>query len=189
MKMVVGLGNPGEKYEFTRHNVGFWLLERYASEHGVVFGERSKFKAATAELHAGNEKVLLVKPLTFYNLSGEAVRLIADFYKVQPQDIVIIHDELALPFGKIRTRLGGSDAGNNGIKSINQHLGPGTLRIRVGIYSDLRDKIDDVDFVLGRFSADEQIILGERVTPKVHQLIEEFLTGRHQPTSHTVDIN
>lgn len=183
MKLIIGLGNPEEKYKNTRHNVGFRMLDAFAKEKGIKWQARDKFKASVAEFTHEVEKVILAKPTTYYNLSGEAGRPIADFYKIAPEDILIIHDELALPFGTIRTRIGGSDAGNNGIKSLNQHLGPNTARIRIGVYNDLRDRIDDADFVLGNFTSDEDKILSE-LKPKVVSIIDDFIADKFNVTSH-----
>lgn len=183
MKLIVGLGNPEEKYTRTRHNVGFFALDSYAQEKGTTFQSKDKFKAHLAELIQDGEKTLLAKATTYYNSSGEAVRVIADFYKIDSSDILIVHDELALPFGTIRTRIGGSDAGNNGVKSITQHCGEGTARVRIGIYNDLRDRMDDADFVLSNFSADEQSAL-EDFQPKIHALIDSFIRGTFETTTH-----
>lgn len=183
MKLIIGLGNPEEKFKNTRHNVGFRMLSEYVKEKGINFQIKEKFRASIAELTKEGEKVLLVKPTTYYNLTGEAARLISDFYKIPPEDILIIHDELALPFGTIRTRTGGSDAGNNGIKSMNQHIGPNTARIRIGIYNELRDRIDDADFVLSNFTKIEEDTLDELVT-KTGVLLDSFITGDFQHTTH-----
>ncbi len=148
MKLIIGLGNPEEKYKNTRHNIGFRVLTEYAEKKDVEFALKDKFRACIAELTIDGEKVILAKPTTYYNLVGEAARLITDFYKIAPADILVVHDELALPFGTIRTRIGGSDAGNNGVKSMTQHLGPDTARLRVGVYNELRERMDDADFVL-----------------------------------------
>ena len=184
MKLVIGLGNPEDKYLRTRHNVGWRMLDIYADKKGAEWQNKSKFKALVAETTVEGEKVLLAKPTTYYNLSGEAGRAIADFYKISPEDILVVHDELALPFGTIRTRLGGSDAGNNGVKSISQHLGENTARVRIGVYNDLRDRIDDRDFVLNNFTRDEAGKMPE-ISKKVNSVIDDFATGRFQPTTHS----
>ena len=183
MKLVLGLGNPEEKFKNTRHNVGFRLLSEYAKEKGIEFHLKEKFRACIAELTVDGEKVLLAKPTTYYNLTGEAARLLIDFYKIVPEDVLVMHDELALPFGTIRTRSGGSDAGNNGVKSMNQHVGPNTARVRVGVYSELRDRIDDADFVLSNFTKDEDHALNELVS-KTTQIIDAFITGDFHHTTH-----
>lgn len=183
MKLIVGLGNPEEKFKNTRHNVGFRMLSEYTKEKGLEFQLKEKFRACIAELTVEGEKVLLAKPTTYYNLTGEAARLITDFYKIAAEDVLIVHDELALPFGTIRTRIGGSDAGNNGIKSMNQHIGPTTARIRIGVYNELRDRIDDADFVLANFTRAEDESLDAQAK-KVTGIIDDFIAGRFETTTH-----
>lgn len=156
MKIILAQGNPGTQYEKTRHNIGFIMLDTFAQQAGATFSDKTKFHASIAETALGGEKILLVKPTTFYNETGIAARALCDFYKLDPtEDLLVIHDDLALPFGTIRTREKGRDAGNNGIKSLNTHIGESYKRIRIGIYNDLRDRMDDVDFVLGVFSRTE----------------------------------
>ena len=183
MKLILGLGNPEEKFKNTRHNVGFRMLSEYGKEKDTEFSVKEKFRACVAELSVNGEKVLLAKPTTYYNLVGESARLITDFYKIAPEDVLVIHDELALPFGTIRTRVGGSDAGNNGIKSMNQHLGTDTARIRVGVYNELRDRIDDADFVLSNFTKAEDQALVD-LTIKTRKIIDDFIAGDFQHTTH-----
>src|SRR6266568_2679917 len=130
MKLILAQGNPGAEYAKTRHNVGFMALDVYAEKHDLEFQDKSKFHAQIAEMMPEDEKILFVKPTTFYNETGQAARALADFYKIAPTDILVIHDDLALPFGTLRTREKGSDAGNNGIKSLNAHLGEKYTRIR-----------------------------------------------------------
>lgn len=183
MKLIVGLGNPEERYKNTRHNVGFRMLSAYAERKGAEFQLKDKFKAAIAELSVDGSKVILAKPITYYNEVGQSVRLLADFYKIDPSDILIVHDELALPFGTLRTRVGGSDAGNNGVKSMNQHVGDGTARVRIGVYNDLRDRIDDADFVLSNFTREETDKLTD-LTSKVSNIIDDFVSGDFAHTTH-----
>ncbi len=183
MKLVLALGNPEEKFKNSRHNVGFRVLTEYAEAKGIEFSLKEKFRACIAECTVNDEKVILAKPTTYYNLVGEAARLICDFYKIAPEDVLVVHDELALPFGTLRTRLGGSDAGNNGIKSMNQHLGPATARLRIGVYNDLRDRIDDADFVLGNWTKEESEGLESLYTKSVH-IIDQFIAGTFEVTSH-----
>lgn len=173
MKVILAQGNPGSQYKYTRHNVGFLLLDNFASNNHVEFLKKTKFHADIAELSVGGEKVLLVKPTTFYNETGQTARLLVDFYKLDTAtDLLVIHDDLALPFGTIRTREKGSDAGNNGIKSINAHISPAYRRIRVGIYSDLRDRMPDADFVLAHFSTQEKNALSD-----IYKHAERFING------------
>lgn len=175
MKLIVGLGNPGKQYVGTRHNTGFALVDEIISSQGHSFKDTPKHHAQTAEVMVGSEKVLFIKPTTFYNESGQAVRAVSDFYKINPSDILVIHDELALPFGTIRSRVGGSDAGNNGIKSVSAHLGVSYGRIRVGIYNELRDRLDDADFVLSKFSSTERAMFGN-IVDEVKQEVLKFIT-------------
>ncbi len=186
MKIVIGQGNPESKYDGTRHNVGFAALDHYAYQKDAAFQSKPKFDADIATIDTDNDKVLLVKPTTYYNETGRAARALADFYKVDTTDILVIHDELALPFGTLRTRDKGSDAGNNGIKSLNAHLGEQYRRIRVGIWNDTADKQDAVDFVLGKFSSDESNKLQSDILPKVGELIDYFVADNHTSTSHSL---
>jgi PTH1 family peptidyl-tRNA hydrolase len=173
MKIILAQGNPGKQYDLTRHNIGFYMLDQYARDQRSEFIKKTKFHADIAELAVAGEKILLVKPTTFYNETGQAARLLIDFYKISPTDeLLVIHDDLALPFGTIRTREKGSDAGNNGIKSLNAHLGPDYRRLRLGIHNDLRSRIPQVDFVLAHFSVQEKNTL-----PKLYTLAERFITG------------
>lgn len=132
MKLLVGLGNPGTKYARNRHNIGFMALEAIGEAHG--FGPwRSRFQGEISEGRLGTEKVLLLKPQTFMNLSGDSVQSAAAFYKLAPADIIVLHDELDLAPGKLRVKTGGGHAGHNGLRSISAHLGPDFTRVRIGI--------------------------------------------------------
>jgi PTH1 family peptidyl-tRNA hydrolase len=184
MKIVFGQGNPGDQYTRTRHNVGFTILDAFANKLEVSWSNRSKFKAMMAETTIGDEKLLLIKPSTFYNDTGIAASQLIDFYDLDvSKDVLVIHDDLALPFGTIRTRKKGSDAGNNGIKSLNAHIGTSYHRIRIGIYNDLRDCMNDSDFVLSNFTKDESTRLEESVAPHIIETIEKFCTKDIEITS------
>lgn len=186
MKVIFGLGNPGADYAGTRHNVGFIAVNTLAKDHGVTFAEKTKFRAYIAEITLAEEKVLLVKPTTFYNNVGESARALIDFYKLTPaEDLLVIHDDLALPFGTIRVRKKGSDAGNNGIKSMNAHIGPDYARLRVGIAAPERTS-DDTSFVLSRFNGSEAEILKEIIIPKIGELVRDFTENKLADTSHRV---
>ena len=185
MKLIFAQGNPGVDYGATRHNVGFMVLDAFASSQEASFKAKPKFFADIADFSLKGEKVLLVKPMTFYNETGKSARTIVDFYKLDPStDVLVVHDDLALPFGTLRTREKGSDAGNNGIKSLNAHLAPNYARLRMGIYNELRDKIPDVDFVLSRCSKDEMEALKTHIIPHSIKIIEDFIAENHQITSH-----
>jgi len=132
MQILAGLGNPGAKYAGNRHNIGFMAVERIAAEHG--FGPwRSRFQGETAEGRLGGEKVLLLKPMTFMNLSGQSVGEAMRFYKLEPGDVTVFHDELDLAPGKVRIKTGGGHAGHNGLRSIQSHIGADYRRVRLGI--------------------------------------------------------
>jgi len=179
MKLLVALGNPEPKYDNTRHNIGFFVADTFATAHGLTWQNKSKFKATVAE----GKGFVIAKPATYYNLVGESARAICDFYKISPHDVLIIHDDLALPLGTIRTRHGGSPAGNNGIKSITQHLGDTTARLRIGTHTEHRDTIDDATFVLNKFSTGERAIIDEQL-PKITEFIESFLHDTFETTTH-----
>ena len=132
MKLFVGLGNPGAKYARNRHNVGYMAVDRIHDDHGFS-PWRSKFRGQVSEGRLGGEKVILLKPETFMNLSGEAVGEAMRFYKLSPEDVVVFHDELDLAPGKVRVKKGGGHAGHNGLRSIHQHIGPDYTRVRIGI--------------------------------------------------------
>lgn len=182
MKLIFALGNPGPEYAAARHNIGWQVIDAFAAQHDVNFREQSKFKAMTAELQIDGEKVILAKPTTFYNLAGEAAQAIASFYKLDASEILIIHDELALDFGTIRTRRGGSDAGNNGVKSLNAHIGDGTFRLRIGVWNELVGRIDNADFVLGRFDQAEAEALPNIVSHAV-ATVDRFIAGEPETTT------
>lgn len=184
MKIIIAQGNPGPDYKTTRHNIGFLIVDSFAEKHETSFKNKPKFHAEIAELTVDGEKVLLVKPVTFYNETGRSVRALVDFYKADTaNDLLVIHDDLALPFGTIRTRQQGSDAGNNGIKSINAAVGENYHRIRIGILNDLRDRMPDADFVLSHFTSEEQTTLPD-IKLKVNGLINNFALGKLEATTH-----
>ena len=132
MNLFVGLGNPGQKYARNRHNIGFMALDRIAADHG--FGPwKSKFQAEISEGRLGSEKVLLVKPQTFMNRSGQSVGEVMRFYKLDSTDVTVFHDELDLAPGKVRVKAGGGHAGHNGLRSIHEHISPAYDRVRLGI--------------------------------------------------------
>ena len=185
MKIIFAQGNPGSQYQHTRHNIGFMALDSFAQKNSVEFSEKLKFQARIGEFSNNGEKILLVKPSTFYNETGICARALIDFYKLNPAaDFLVIHDELALPFGVVRTRLSGSDAGNNGIKSLNAHLGQEYARIRIGIYNSLSTQADAANFVLGNFTEEESDSL-PGIFAHTTLFIEQFLSGTFEPTRIT----
>ena len=155
--LIVGLGNIGKEFEGTRHNSGFMAVDTYAKENSFpAWQEKTKFKAFISEDFVAGKKVVLAKPTTLYNLSGESVRALKDFYKLQNKDIIVVHDELDLPFGAVKEKQGGGSAGSNGLKSIISHIGEDFKRIRIGIKNDHLEKMDAADFVLAKFSSAEK---------------------------------
>ncbi len=157
ISLIVGLGNVGAEYKETRHNVGFMAVDALKKEKGFpAWQKKAKFKTQITEEFIGGKKVILAKPSTFMNLSGEAVRALKDFYKLKNSDITIIHDELDIPFGTVKEKTSGGSAGHNGLKSIISHIGEDFHRIRIGIKNDQLEKMDPADFVLARFSKSEE---------------------------------
>ena len=162
MKLVVGLGNPGSKYVGTRHNIGFDVVDYLAAAPGVGRW-RSRFEAQLTEAVEGTEQVLLLKPETFMNLSGRAVRAAADFYKLAPADLLVVCDDIALPLGKLRVRARGSDGGQKGLRSIQEHLGTDEYpRLRIGVGAP-GEHLDASDHVLSRFKPGERKAVEEVV--------------------------
>jgi PTH1 family peptidyl-tRNA hydrolase len=185
MKLIFAQGNPEPEYAKIRHNVGFMVLNSIAEKLDAKWTEKSKFNAIITEVNIDEEKVLLVKPTTFYNETGPSLRKIVDFYKIDTENnLLVIHDDLALPFGTIRIRKQGSDAGNNGIKSINAHIDENYTRIKIGIYNELRDKIDDADFVLAKFNAEESSQLEKTIVPHAIKLVVQFVNNSLEHTSY-----
>ena len=154
MKIVVGLGNPGPKYAGTRHNVGFDVIDYLAAAPGCA-AARERFEAQVAEANEGGESVLLLKPLTFMNLSGRAVRAALDFYKLPPEQLLVVCDDFNLPLGKLRVRAKGSHGGQNGLRNIQDQLGTDAYaRLRVGVGQPAAGEA--VDFVLSKFKPGER---------------------------------
>jgi PTH1 family peptidyl-tRNA hydrolase len=158
MLLIVGLGNPEPKYDGTRHNIGFAAIDSFvaATDDMGQWVSKRDLKAIVSTGRLADTKVIAIKPTTFMNLSGEAVREVMDFYRVQPDKVIVVHDELDIDFGQIRLRMGGSSAGHNGIKSVTQHIGEEYGRVRIGVGPKMPPQMDSADFVLQKFSKDEQ---------------------------------
>ena len=191
MKVILALGNPGEKYAYTRHNAGFLVIDQLAAEQGVQFSNKPKFFADIAELNSftvnsaastkshttiPRGKILLVKPTTYYNEVGIAARALMDFYKLTLDDVLIIHDDTDLDFGKIRVRKGGRDAGSNGLKSLHAHIGSDFWHIRIGTDNLLRRQVSTDRFVMMNFNSDELTILKNWTIPTAQTMIHDFLS-------------
>ncbi len=169
MKLIVGLGNPGEKYKNTRHNLGFMVVDELANQLNLKFKYNINFKAEIVEALFGDEKVIIAKPLTYMNLSGEAVLKIVNYYKVDIDDMIVVVDDLALDVGRIRLREFGSDGGHNGLKNIDKHLSNAKYkRIRIGIGQSNLPEVDH--YVLGNFSKSEEKLIKESILDTVDAL-------------------
>ena len=161
MYIIAGLGNPEKKYMNTRHNIGLDVIDAIAEKNDIVLGEK-KHKAVIGKGIAAGQKVVLVKPLTYMNLSGESIRSVIDFYKVdEKSELIVISDDVSLDMGQIRMRKRGSDGGHNGLKNIIMHLGHDEfIRVRMGV-GEKPPQMDLADYVLGHFSAQEREVMNE----------------------------
>lgn len=180
--LLVGLGNPGKEYDLTRHNVGFLCIDEFVSKTDEMqaWVQKKDLKCLLSNGRVGDTRVIAIKPTTFMNLSGEAVQAAANFYKIHPDNIAVIHDELDIDFGQIRLRAGGSSAGHNGIKSISQIIGEDYARIRVGVGPKTPAKIKSEDFILQKFSEVEQKQL-PNLSKEVLAILSEYLYGAELP--------
>ncbi len=176
MHLLVGLGNIGKQYESTRHNFGFILLDQIIADYGFSSGIK-KFKGEVFTGEIDDKKVIALKPHTFMNLSGESVLQAAQFYKVKPENIIVLHDELDLEPGKVRVKIGGGHAGHNGLKSIDSKIGKNYMRLRLGIGRPENQNYQTSDYVLGKFLAKEKELV-ERVNEKSSDLIGKLLQGK-----------
>lgn len=175
--LFVGLGNPGEKYAANRHNAGFMALDRYQNSHDFSgWTQKKDLQALIAEGRVGNTKVILAKPSTFMNESGNAVSKIQNFFRIYNSETVVVYDEIDVDFGTIRTRRGGGAAGHNGIKSVSQHIGEDYGRVRIGIGPKTHEKMDSADFVLQDFSEAQQKDIA-KILQEACSLLDEATAG------------
>ncbi len=185
MTLVVGLGNPGARYARTRHNVGFAVVDRLADRWGATV-ERKQFGALVDAVRVGEHPVVLVKPQSFMNLSGQPVASLRGYYKVPDEDIVVVHDDVDLPFGDVRLKQGGGHGGHNGLRDLADKLGsPTFVRVRVGV-SRPPPGWDTADYVLGAFTADEDAALGpivDRAAGAVEQVVTNGLAPAMNETN------
>ncbi len=170
IKLIVGLGNPGAEYAQTRHNAGFWFIDELAWAWKAVLKEEKKFFGETARVSRPEGDVWLLKPNTFMNRSGQAVAALASFYKIKPEEILVVHDELDIPCGRIRFKLGGGNGGHNGLKDIQARLGtPNFYRLRLGI-NHPGDRNLVVGYVLNKPSAEDRQAIEEAVAKSLQRL-------------------
>ena len=177
IRLIVGLGNPGQEYERTRHNAGFWLVERYAQANGIVLRKDAKFKALVGRLDAHGAWLLL--PQSFMNLSGQPVQMLAGFFKIKPEEILVVHDELDFPPGVARLKQGGGIAGHNGLKDISQRLATHEYwRLRLGVGKPPPGR-EGADYVLERPPAEEKSAI-DAVIDKAIELLPQMIAGDMQ---------
>lgn len=177
MKLIVGLGNPGREYVNTRHNAGFYVVEKLAYELGEDISER-KYKGVFARVRIGNEKAIILEPLTYMNNSGESVRAFMDYFKIDASDVIVIYDDINLEPGNLRIRLRGSAGGHNGIKSLIAHMGTSDFpRIKVGV-GEKPVKIDLADHVLGHFNDEDKKLLDEAASDAI-EAIKLMVAGEY----------
>ncbi|MBQ7902495.1 MAG: aminoacyl-tRNA hydrolase [Oscillospiraceae bacterium] len=174
--LVVGLGNPGTRYDNTRHNIGFACVDYICDKTGVKL-DKAKFKALYGTWKYKDKKIVLVKPQTFMNLSGEAVGAVARFYKIPPENVIIIYDDVSMAVGKVRIRLKGSAGGHNGIKSIISHIGDVFPRIKLGVGEKPHPEYDLADWVLGKFTDSERKQLAEKFD-SAYQAVQLMVDGQ-----------
>ncbi len=173
VRLIVGLGNPGTQYTETRHNIGFKAIDALADEYGAT-GFMSKFKGECAAIQIDGQKILLLKPQTFMNLSGQSVLAALSFLKLKPEEVLVIHDDIDLKVGEIKTKKGGGHGGHNGLRDIDAKIGKEYHRLRIGVghprnIPDCPVK-DPADYVLGRFSSEEQAMFKN----KINQIVKDI---------------
>ena len=178
MKIIAGLGNPGDQYRMTRHNMGFLVLDALAGEAGIAV-QKKKFEALLGDGRLGSHRVLLVKPQTFMNLSGQSVRQVVDFYQKTAEDLIVVHDDLDLAFGTVRIKVGGGDGGHKGVRSLMDHLGGAFTRVRLGIGKP-SFKDDTEHYVLQTFPKADLETLAE-VVRKACEAVREILDSGVRP--------
>ena len=186
MLLLVGLGNPGSNYTNTRHNIGFKIIDAINS-HFKLSKQKPKFKGLLTTGTIGNKKVYAIKPLTFMNNSGICIRELIEYFKIDPEDVIVFHDDLDVEFGKIKAKFGGSSAGRNGIASIDKFIGKDYSRVRIGIGKP-KEKIEVGDFVLQNFEEDEMIGI-EKVSNNIIDAISLLVEKKLDLFSSTVNNN
>jgi PTH1 family peptidyl-tRNA hydrolase len=178
VKLIVGLGNPGKEYDYTRHNFGFAVLDALAKKYGGKFSLEKKFKAEVAEIFIGGEKIFLVKPQTFMNKSGESVREVMSYYNITTDRVWIIYDDIDIDLGQVRVRSNGGSAGHKGVQSIIDSVGTELFpRFRMGISSNHCDELSTEDVVLQRFAKDEEPKVDQAITKAINEIENALSEG------------
>lgn len=183
-KLIVGLGNIGKQYDGSRHNIGFAVADAYIEAQQGSWREQKDLKCLISDVRQESTRVIVIKPTTFMNLSGESVQAVANFYKILPKDIIVLHDELDISFGNIKTKFGGGSAGHNGIKSIIEKVLGECVRIRIGIGPKLHPEQDSADFVLSKFDVD-QLKEMSKLLKEAYSIINEIIFSTNALISET----
>ena len=191
LRIIVGLGNPGPEHLVTRHNAGFWFVDLLARRHGGEFRDYRKYSGETAKVRVAGQELILLKPTTYMNRSGLAVRQLSEFYKIAPEDILVAHDELDLPVGSVRLKQGGGHGGHNGLRDTIAHVGENFWRLRFGI-GHPGNKADVIDYVLTRAPRQEEDLILEAIGTAadsmpllIEQGAERAMTRLHSRTGKT----
>lgn len=176
MKIIAGLGNPGREYESTPHSIGFEVAEAVVREMGAAFRRSPSFKGDIADGRFADGKVLVVKPMTFMNLSGDCVAPVVKYHNATAADLVVVSDDIDLPVGRIRIRKGGSAGGHNGLKSVIERLGtPDFIRLRIGVGRDKADRREVIGHVLGKFDPETRALMETKVVPAAVKALAQIL--------------
>ena len=184
MKLILAQGNIGSKYNHTRHNIGFRVIDDIAKNYHGIWSEKPAFRGVVCELRINGEKVLLVKPTTFYNLTGFTLQAITNFYKLDPKtDLLVLHDDLSINFGVVKTRSSGSAGGNKGLQSIIGQIGVDFHRVKIGINSDQRCAMAKSDYVLSCFNKDEQSCI-DSISNQVQVLVQNFINNSFENSTY-----
>ena len=185
MKVIAGLGNPGAQYANTPHSIGFEVVDAIAREIGAEWKASASFKGELATGMFAGQKVLLLKPMTYMNLSGDSVAPVVRYHNATPADLLVVSDDIDLPVGRIRIRVGGSAGGHNGLKSIIERVGtPAFTRLRVGVGRDARDRSEVIGYVLGKFDSDTRAVM-DKVVPAAVQAAAAIISSTPQAAMNT----
>ena len=175
LRILAGLGNPGKEYESTPHSIGFEVADAVAREMSATFRRSPSFKGELADGRFADSKLIVVKPMTFMNLSGDCVAPVVKYHNATAADLVVVSDDIDLPVGRIRIRKGGSAGGHNGLKSVIERLGtPGFIRLKIGVGRDRNDRSKVIGHVLGKFDRDTRALMDSRIVPAAVKAVEQI---------------